>query len=149
MGRGGELNVGQLVRQRYGKAACLVGFTTYTGTVTAAHDWDEPAGRRDVRPGLAGSVEALFHRTGVPRFVLPLRNPAVRDALSTPRIERAIGVIYRPETERMSHYFEVELAAQFDVVIHLDETRALEPLERNTGWEAGETEVPETYPSAL
>ena len=147
MGRGGELNVGQLARERFGDAACLVGFTTYSGTVTAAHDWDEPAGKRNVRPGLAGSTEALFHRMNDPRFLLDLRTPEVRDALSDPRLERAIGVIYRPETERQSHYFDVELPRQFDLVIHLDETRALEPLERSGGWERGEP--PETYPFAV
>jgi erythromycin esterase-like protein len=147
MGRGGELNVGQLVRQKYGREACLVGLTTYTGTVTAAHDWDEPASRRDVRPGLAGSVESLFHRLEAPNFLLDLRDPRVIAALDEERLERAIGVIYRPETERMSHYFEVDLARQFDLVIHLDETRALQPLERHASWEAGE--LPETYPSAL
>jgi erythromycin esterase-like protein len=149
MGRGGEINVGQLVRQRYGREACLVGFTTYTGTVTAAHDWDEPAGRRDVRPGLDGSVESLFHGLEIPNFLLDLRDRAVADALGDQRIERAIGVIYRPETERMSHYFGVDLPRQFDLVVHLDETTALKPLERTRGWEAGESEIPETYPSAL
>jgi erythromycin esterase-like protein len=147
MGRGGELNVGQLVRQRYGDQSVLVGFTTFTGTVTAAHDWDEPAERRWVRPGLAGGVEALMHRVGEPRFLLDLRTPAVAKALHERRIERAIGVIYRPETERMSHYFEVDLPRQFDLLVHLDETRALEPLERVASWEA--EEPPETYPSGL
>jgi erythromycin esterase-like protein len=147
MGRGGELNVGQLVREQFGPAACLVGFTTYTGTVTAAHDWDEPPQRRNVRPGLPGSIESHFHRLGDPRFLLDLRDEDVRTALGERRLERAIGVIYRPETERQSHYFEVDLPAQFDLVIHLDETRALEPLERSSGWESGE--VPETYPFAV
>ncbi|MFL5618763.1 MAG: erythromycin esterase family protein [Gemmatimonadaceae bacterium] len=147
MGRSGELNVGQLVRERFGDAACLVGFTTYGGTVTAAHDWDEPAGRRMVRPGLAGSTEALFHRVGDARFLLDLRRPAVRDELTGSRLERAIGVIYRPETERQSHYFHVDLPRQFDLVIHYDETRALEPLERSEGWVRGEP--PETYPFAV
>ena len=147
MGRGGEINVGQLARERFGDAVCLVGFTTYSGTVTAAHDWDEPAGKRTVRPGLSGSVEALFHRVGDPRFVLDLRTTEVREALAEPRLERAIGVIYRPETERQSHYFDVDLPSQFDVVIHLDETRALEPLERSGGWEQGEP--PETFPFAV
>jgi len=149
MGRRGELNVGQLVRQRFGDAACLVGFTTYTGSVTAAHDWDEPAGRRTVRPGLAGSTEALFHRVGDPRFLLDLRDPDVADELEGARLERAIGVIYRPETERASHYFHVDLPRQFDVVIHYDETRALEPLERGEAWVEGEGEAPETYPFAV
>jgi erythromycin esterase-like protein len=135
------------VRQRYGGEACLLGFSTYGGTVTAAHDWGEPAQRRRVRPGLAGSVEALMHRVGAHEFLLDLRVPAVAAALSQQRIERAIGVIYRPETERMSHYFEVELPRQFDLLIHLDETCALEPLERNTVWDGGE--APETFPSGL
>jgi erythromycin esterase-like protein len=147
MGRSGELNVGQLVRERYGREACLLGFTTHSGTVTAAHDWDEPAGRRDVRPGLPGSVEALFHRVDLPQFLLDLREPAIQSALGDDLIERAIGVIYRPETERASHYFDVDLARQFDLVIHVDETHALKPLERHAAWEAGE--VPETYPTAL
>ncbi|HEY2026252.1 MAG TPA: erythromycin esterase family protein [Gemmatimonadaceae bacterium] len=147
MGRSGELNVGELVRREHGDDACLVGFTTFTGTVTAAHDWDEPAQRRNVRPGLAGSVESLFHRVGVPNFLVDLREPAVRDGLDEPRLERAIGVIYRPETERMSHYFDAELSRQFDLVVHLDETRALEPLDRTAPWEQGE--LPETYPFAV
>ena len=147
MGRGGEINVGQLVRERFGRDSCLLGFTTYTGTVTAAHDWDEPAHRRHVRPGLAGSIESLMHRVDIPNFLLDLREPHVRDALEDPRIERAIGVIYRPETERMSHYFDAHLPGQFDLLVHLDETRALEPLERNAVWEKGE--LPETYPFAV
>ena len=147
MGQGGELNVGQLVREHYGSAACLVGFTTYTGSVTAAHEWDDPAQRRYVRPGLAGGIEALLHRVGIPRFLLDLRDAPVRTALAEPRLERAIGVIYRPETERMSHYFQATVSQQFDLLIHLDETRALEPLERNAKWDVAEP--PETYPSGL
>ena len=147
MGRGGELNVGQLVRQKFGDDACLVGFTTYSGTVTATHDWDEPAGRRQVRPALPGSVEALFHELTIPNFLLDLREPEIRAALGGELLERAIGVIYRPETERQSHYFEVALPRQFDLAIHLDETAALKPLERHAAWDAGE--LPETYPSAL
>jgi erythromycin esterase-like protein len=147
MGRGGEINVGQLVRERFGRDSCLLGFTTYTGSVTAAHDWDEPAHRRYVRPGLAGSLESLMHRVGVPNFLLDLHEPHTREALEDPRIERAIGVIYRPETERMSHYFDAHLPGQFDLLVHLDETRALEPLERNAVWEEGE--LPETYPFAV
>jgi erythromycin esterase-like protein len=147
MGRGGEINVGQLARARFGDTACLVGFTTFSGSVTAANDWNDPAERRVVRHGLAGSVESLFHRVGEPRFLLDLRGDAVRDALAPPRLERAIGVIYRPQTERQSHYFHVELPRQFDLVIHLDETRALEPLERSEGWIRGEP--PETYPFAV
>jgi erythromycin esterase-like protein/predicted phosphoribosyltransferase len=148
MGEHGELNVGQLVRERFGTDAVLVGFTTYTGTVTAASDWDEPAQRKTVRPGLAGSYERLLHDTGIPRFILPLRDDArLSRALASRRLERAIGVIYRPDTERTSHYFHARLANQFDFVLHFDRTTALEPLERTAGWEAGEPA--ETYPSGL
>ena len=135
------------MRERFGEEACLVGFTTYGGTVTAAHDWDEPAERRNVRPGLAGSTESLFHRVSIANFLLDLRVECVQDAFDEPRLERAIGVIYRPETERHSHYFHADLPAQFDLVLHLDQTRALQPLERSVGWEQGE--MPETYPFAV
>jgi erythromycin esterase-like protein len=147
MGRGGELNVGQLVRQRHGADACLLGFSTYTGTVTAAHDWDDPGERRRVRPGLDGGVEALMHRVGTPGFLVDLRDPRVQAVLDQPLLERAIGVIYRPATERQSHYFEVDLPRQFDLLVHLDVTRALEPLEPGEGWAGGE--APETFPSGL
>jgi erythromycin esterase-like protein len=100
-----------------------------------------------VRPGLPGSVEALFHRVDLPQFLLDLRDPAVSSVLDDDLLERAIGVIYRPETERASHYFEADLARQFDLVVHVDETHALKPLERHAAWEAGE--IPETYPTAL
>jgi erythromycin esterase-like protein len=145
MGQRDELNVGQLVRERYGREAVLIGFTTHHGTVTAASDWDGPAERKNVRPALAGSYEALFHDALPDRFLLPLRadDPA-KQGLSNPRLERAIGVIYRPETERMSHYFRARLPDQFEAVLHFEETRAVEPLERSAGWEAGE--VPETFP---
>ena len=148
MSRRGELNVGQLVRERLGRAAYAIGFTTYAGSVTAASDWGEPAERKRVRPALAGSYEELFHATGLPRFWIDLRerNPAI-NLLREEWLERAIGVIYRPETERLSHYFEARLPEQFDAVIHVDETSALEPLERSSEWEQGE--LPETYPSAL
>jgi erythromycin esterase-like protein len=148
MGRGGEWNVGQLVRERYGQDAVLVGFTTYTGTVTATSNWDQPAQLKYVRPALPGSYEALFHETGIPQFLLNLRedNLAVR-GLQEPRLERAIGVIYRPETERLSHYFYASLPQQFDAVIHYDDTRAVEPLDQ---WaESGLGEAPETFPSSL
>jgi erythromycin esterase-like protein len=148
MGEGGELNVGQLVRQEYGSRAVLVGFTTYSGTVTAATEWDGPAHRRHVRPALAASYERVFHDTGVPRFLLPLRTDlALASALMTPRLERAIGVLYLPETERQSHYFHARLSEQFDYVLHFDQTRAVEPLERSAMWEDGE--VAETFPSGL
>lgn len=148
MGQQGEWNVGQLVRERHGRNAVLIGLTTYSGTVTAASNWDGPGERKHVRPALPLSYESLFHEVESPRFLLKLRDDAhVKSALKEPMLERAIGVIYRPETERLSHYFEAWLAEQFDVVIHFDETRAVEPLERTAQWERGE--VPETFPSGL
>lgn len=147
MGHFGELNVGQLVRQQFGTAAVSIGFTTHTGTVTAASEWDGPPDRKHVRPSIAGSYERLFHDAGIPRFLLPLRDPALAQALAGPHLERAIGVLYIPKTERQSHYFYAKLADQFDFLIHIDETRAVEPLERSAGWEAGE--AAETYPSGL
>jgi erythromycin esterase-like protein len=145
MGERGELNVGQLVRERYGAEAMLVGFSTYSGTVTAASNWDAPAERKRVRPALEGSYEALLHDVGLPRFFLPLRdNGKTVTGLRGPRLERAIGVIYLPGTERASHYFNARLPYQFDAVLHFDETRAVEPLERTAQWETGE--LPETYP---
>lgn len=148
MGAAGELNVGQLVRQKYGDDAVLIGFSTYTGTVTAASDWGAPPECKRVRPGLSGSYEALFHATGLPRFLLTLRDgtKAVQ-VLRQPRLERAIGVIYLPHSERASHYFRARLADQFDAIIHFDETRAVEPLEHTPHWETGE--APETFPFAL
>jgi erythromycin esterase-like protein len=141
LAQAGELNIGQLVREDHSRQAVLVGFTTYTGTVTAASDWGGPAERKHVRPALAGSWEELLHQTGAPRLLL------APDRLDGRRLERAIGVIYRPQTERVSHYFEASLAGQFDAVIHIDETHAVEPLERTSDWEAGE--LPETYPWAV
>jgi erythromycin esterase-like protein/predicted phosphoribosyltransferase len=148
MTRRGEINVGQLVREQYGNDAVLVGFTTHRGTVTAASNWDAPAERKRVRPALPGSYEALFHEVGLARFLLILRNnDNALEGLRDAKLERAIGVIYRPDTERVSHYFHARLLAQFDAVLHFDETRALEPLERTAGWEAGE--APETFPFAV
>lgn len=148
MGREKEFNIGQLVRERLHEEAFLLGFTTYSGEVTAASNWDEPAQRKIVRRGLPNSFEALFHETGLGDFLLPLRGPEIRAALSEPRLERAIGVIYRPETERASHYFHARLPQQFDAIIHIDRTRALIPLDRSITWHQNE-EVPETYPSAV
>ena len=148
MGAEGEWNVGQLVREPWGGQAVLVGFTTHHGTVTAASGWDAPAERKRVRPGLPGSVEALLHEVGVPAFVLPLRGrPELAEALREPRLERAIGVVYLPRSERVSHYFHATLPEQFDAVVHFDETRALEPLEPTARWHTGEP--PETFPSGL
>jgi erythromycin esterase-like protein len=141
MGEGGQLNVGQLVRQRHGAETLLVGFTTYTGSVTAASDWGGAAERKFVRPALAGSWERLLHETGVSHLLL---DPA---GLGRRQLERAIGVIYRPETERLSHYFDARLGDQFDAVVHIDVTTPVEPLERTSVWDA--EELPETYPWAV
>ena len=148
MGREGELNVGQLVRERYDDDARLIGFSTYTGTVTAASNWDKPHERKRVRPALEGSYEALFHDVSIPNFLLPLRDDSKAiKGLQGPRLERAIGVIYLPQSERASHYFHARLPKQFDAIIHFDETLAVEPLDRTEVWDRGE--APETYPSAL
>ena len=148
MGAAGKLNLGQLVRQRYDRIGFLIGLTTYQGTVTAASNWGATAERKQVRPALPESYEALFHNTGLPRFMLNLReeNIAVQQ-LRQPRLERAIGVIYRPQTERMSHYFQARLPEQFDAVLHFDQTQAIEPLERTSQWETGE--APETFPTGM
>jgi erythromycin esterase-like protein len=145
MGARGELSLGQLARERFGDAARLIGFTTATGTVAAARDWGDPAERKEVRKPLPGSYEEILHSVGIEQFYLPLRHggPAA-DALRNPRLERAIGVIYRPETERLSHYFEARLAEQFDAVLHFDDTMAVEPLDRTGGWES--RDAPDTYP---
>jgi erythromycin esterase-like protein len=160
----GETNVGEIVRAQHKHDAVLVGFTTYAGTVTAANDWGSPAERKTVRNALPGSYEALLHEAadreqpGTPRtstarnFLLAFNandphRDELRQALEGPMLERAIGVIYRPRTERQSHYFTADLPRQFDAVLHYDLTRAVEPMERTTHWERGD--APETYPSAL
>jgi erythromycin esterase-like protein len=148
MGNRGELNVGQLIRQKYDGRAVLVGFTTYTGTVTAAHDWDDPGERRRVRRALPNSYELGFHETALPCFFLDLRDAASNtELMKSPHLERAIGVVYRPETERLSHYFLADMRRQFDAVFHFDETRALEPLEKPERWH--EIEPPETFPTGI
>jgi erythromycin esterase-like protein len=147
MGWQGELNVGQLVRERFGEQAYLIGFSTHTGTVTAASEWDGPAERKRVRPSLEGSYEQLLHELDEPLFWLDLREPAVRAALPERRLQRAIGVIYLPASERQSHYFHARLADQFDALIHLDSTSAVRPLEVESDWQHEES--PQTFPSAL
>jgi erythromycin esterase-like protein len=147
MGERGELNLGQLVREHFGKEAVSIGFTTYDGTVTAASDWNGPAERKNVRPGHPDSYEALFHEVDVPNFFLNLHDVDTAAALRNERLERAIGVIYRPETELVSHYCHARLPDQFDAILHYDHTRAVEPLERTVEWEMGEVE--ETFPSGL
>jgi len=145
MGSQGELNIGQLAREQFAGDVLSIGFTTHTGTVTAASNWDEPAALMAVRPSMPGSYERLFHDTGLGSFAIDLRGPAGA-VLSAPRLERAIGVVYRPRTERQSHYFHASLRPQFDLVIHYDDTRALEPLEL---WSRHEADLPETWPSGV
>ena len=148
MGEQGELNVGQLVRERYGAKSFLIGFSTYTGTVTAANDWDGPAERKKVVPALRGSYEDLLHHVSVSPYYLIFRGDGLAtEELADARLQRAIGVIYRPDTERQSHYFHARLPRQFDAMIHIDETRAVEPLEREPTWH--DREPPETYPSGI
>ena len=148
MGQHGEINLGQLARERYQEEVKLIGFTTHAGSVTAASDWDEPTHHMRVQPSLPASYEALFHTVGLERFLLTFENEQVCEALTVPRLQRAIGVIYRPETERVSHYFVAQLCKQFDMVLHIDRTHALEPLD---SWAniAPAVDLAETYPSGL
>ncbi|HEX8299186.1 MAG TPA: erythromycin esterase family protein [Rubricoccaceae bacterium] len=130
MGAQGDINVGHLCRQAFGDGAYLIGFGTHTGTVFAADGWGETGRVKTVRPSHPESIEGVAHASGVARFTLPLCHGTddLRAELSRPRIERAIGVIYRPETELQSHYFAADLPGQFDEWIWLDETQAVTPL---------------------
>jgi protein-L-isoaspartate(D-aspartate) O-methyltransferase len=149
MGAGGQLNVGQLCRERFGEDAYLVGFGTDRGTVAAARDWDGPMEIMQVRPSHEQSYERVCFDSGVPSFLLPLREDAVDDArarLIPERLERAIGVIYRPETEIQSHYFYASLPRQFDEYVWFRQTRAVDPLD---GIERKGRDLPETFPFGL
>ncbi|MFO7566969.1 MAG: erythromycin esterase family protein [Enhygromyxa sp.] len=139
-----QLNLGQLMRERHGEEdVVIIGFSTHTGTVTAASNWDGPAALAEVRPSLPGSWERALHEVGLQRFFVI--SDEAGDALDDERLTRAIGVIYRPQTERESHYFASRIGRQYDVIIHYDETRAVQPLER---WPAAEelAEPVPTYP---
>jgi erythromycin esterase-like protein len=145
MSQEGEFNVGQLARERFGQDTFLIGLSTHHGTVTAADRWDGPARCQTVRPGLPGSWEEIFHGVPMSAFVLQLwDNPRITSALYLPRLQRAIGVIYKPQTERSSHYFHTSLPRQFDAVIHIDETGAVQPLERDAPGPGDE--LPATFP---
>jgi erythromycin esterase-like protein len=127
----GELNLGQLMRQRHGEAAFLIGFLSHSGTVFAAPEWDSPGRRYDLRTALPGSHSALFHAAGLPAFSLLIRgNAALSRALGEPMQQRAVGVVYSPSNERSAHYFRARLAAQFDAIIYFDRSRAVAPLRR-------------------
>ena len=134
------------MRSRNGEDAYLVGFGTHTGTVAAATDWDGPMEIKRVRPSHERSYEHVCHQSGVPRFFLPVRSgsAALRRGLAEERLERAIGVIYRPETELASHYFSASLSRQFDEWIWLDETRAVDALDVKA-----REGMPQTYPFAV
>ena len=146
--RRAQLNIGQLAKERFGDQARLIGFGTHSGTVAAADDWDEPMQIKQVRPSLPDSHERMSHDSGLPRFLLDLRAEALdadlAESLAEPRLERFIGVIYRPETERWSHYSSAVLHRQFDAWVWFDETRAVTPL-------AGEQHpgADDTYPFGL
>jgi protein-L-isoaspartate(D-aspartate) O-methyltransferase len=142
-----EYNIGHLCREEFGNGCYSIGFGTHSGTVAAASNWNEPMEVKSVRASLAGSYERLCHETGDPRFFLPLRGlPASSPVagLMQPKLERAIGVIYRPETELQSHYFEAVLPHQFDEYIWFDQTQAVTPL-RSEELEG----LPDTYPFGL
>ena len=147
MGRRGELSIGRLCREEHGASCALVGFGTDHGTVAAASDWDAPMELKRILPAMVGSYEGLCHASGVPAFSLALRDPKrdeLRAELEPDLLERAIGVIYRPQSERASHYFEASLPHQFDEYIWLDETTAVAPLPaiQTPG-------LPETWPFGL
>lgn len=145
MGARGETNISALVRRRYGDESLAVGFLTYAGSVTAASDWHALDERMRVLPARSDSYEYLFHELGIARFWLPLRSHRPQlEGLPQRARERAIGVIYRPETELQSHYFTARLIDQFDAIYHYDVTRAVQPLERSALWVGDEP--PETYP---
>jgi len=144
MNKRGEYNIGQLIKKQYNKNSFSLGFTTYEGTVSAASDWHGPVERKFVQKALQDSYEELFHTVEIPNFLLLLHN---KEIVPQTLLERAIGVIYKPETERMSHYFYAHLSQQFDAIMHCDKTTAIEPLEKTAQWIKGET--PETYPSGL
>ena len=142
-----ELNLGQLCRERFGEQVALIGLGTHGGTVAAAQNWDEPMQVMPIKPSLPESYERLFHDAGVPRGLLDLReeaHPALRDRLLQQRLERFIGVIYRPDTERWSHYTRATLPRQFDGYLWFDETRAVEETAPET-----RQGVPDTYPFGL
>ena len=146
----GELNLGQLCRTTYGDDCASIGFGTHTGTVAAADDWDEPMQVMTVRPSLRGSFERLCHDTGTPRFLIDMAgSQPLRHELEAPRLERFIGVIYRPHTELHSHYSECSVSRQFDGWVWFDETRAVTPLAEGGAPSDTFGEPPELWPFGL
>jgi len=146
----GELNIGQLAKEKFGEKARNIGFGTHKGTVAAADDWDTPMQVKNIRPSLPESYERLSHDSGLHEFLLDLRegaNPRVAARLEEPMLERFIGVIYRPETERWSHYSQAILPHQFDAWVWFDETSAVTPLPGEA--RPGEKSADETWPFGL
>ncbi len=137
MGTQGEVNLGQLTREQHDADTYLIGFSTYDGTVTAASDWDAPAECKKINAGCEGSYEELFHQIKYDNFILNLhKHKELEHYLQLPRLQRAIGVIYRPDTERISHYYFTRLPYQFDSIIHFDHTTAVAPLDDNPEWKS-------------
>lgn len=148
MGERGQINLGQLVRERLKSNTFLLGFTTHTGTVIAASDWDRPPEMKSIRPSAPNSFERQFHNTGLHDFFMPICNSSqAKELLKGPKLERAIGVLYLPENERFSHYFHADMSRQFDAIIHIDRTHALHPLDLPPSWQP--EEIQDTYPSGL
>ena len=149
-GASGQLSLGQLMRQRHPDEVALIGFTTHTGTVECASDWEQPGKRERVRPSLPGSWEELFHEAHLPRFLVTASELEHAVGERAERLHRAIGVVYRPQSERRSHYYDARLAEQYDLIVHIDETHAVRPLApRARPAPLGEHELPETYPSGI
>jgi erythromycin esterase-like protein len=149
MGAGGELTLGQLMRQRHPREVMLIGMTTHTGAVRCAREWDGSSMPDRVRPSLPGSWVAVFHEVGLPRFYVTAAALARASGGSVERLHRAIGVVYRPDTERTSHYYEARLAEQYDVVIHVDTTHAVKLFDVTTPFEPLVDGLPETFPTGL
>jgi erythromycin esterase-like protein len=151
MGEDGQITLGQILRQRHPNETALVGMTTHSGAVIAAYDWEEPGERETVRPGLPGSWEELFHESEIPRFFTTAAQLRRAVGEHVDRLQRAIGVVYRPETERRSHYLHARLADEFDLLVHVDETRALEPLDplHEPPEQPAEPELAETFPTGV
>jgi len=161
-----EVNVGQLARETFGENNVYnIGFTTHTGRVVASDDWDEPPRHKKVNPSLPNSIERIFHQASldsqVPNYLLTFKrknsstarkediDANLNQALAVPRLQRAIGVVYRPQTERWSHYFEASISNQFDAVIHVDTSKALRPFESSFHAELEDENVPMTYPEGV
>jgi erythromycin esterase-like protein len=145
----GQITLGQIARQRHPGEVALIGFTTHEGSVIAANDWEEPAERMRVRPSLPGSWEELMHEAGDPRFFLCASDMKRVIGEHAERLQRAIGVVYRPETERRNHYLHARLADEFDIVIHIDSTRGVEPLDSIESGHTPVHELPETFPTGV